>query len=80
MRGALVAVESRDEIIKRIGRSPDLGTAYVLSTMSTPRMSDFGPSVRDARIAHDPYEALHEARERMGSGRTDRMNYDPYSR
>src|SRR5690606_4738554 len=76
MRGALIAVESRDEIIKRIGRSPDVGTAYILATLSTPRISDFLPSASHQRIAHDPHTALYEAQQRMDGG--DRRDYDPY--
>ena len=37
LKGAAIQVESRDEIIKRIGRSPDLGSAYVLALMDTPK-------------------------------------------
>lgn len=36
LRGDSVYVESREDIIKRIGRSPDAATAVVLANMSTP--------------------------------------------
>lgn len=32
-----IMVESREDIVKRIGRSPDYGSAYVLGNMSTPK-------------------------------------------
>ena len=37
MRGRHVFVEGRDELIKRIGRSPDFGTATILALMDTPK-------------------------------------------
>lgn len=36
MSGPLVKVEGREEVIKRIGRSPDDGTAYVLANIDSP--------------------------------------------
>lgn len=37
MPGASIRVASRDDIIKKIGRSPDLGSAYILALMDTPK-------------------------------------------
>jgi hypothetical protein len=37
--GYTVKVESRDDIIKRIGHSPDMATAYILALMETPKVS-----------------------------------------
>lgn len=34
--GPLVQVESREELVKKLGRSPDFGSAYVLAWMATP--------------------------------------------
>ena len=39
LRGSKIQVESRDEIVKRIGRSPDFASAYLLALMNTPRRS-----------------------------------------
>ena len=39
-KGPLIQVESREEIFKRIGRSPDWGTACVLARMETPKHHD----------------------------------------
>ena len=36
-RGNKIVVESREEIVKRIQRSPDRGTAYILASMDTPK-------------------------------------------
>lgn len=37
MQGSLISVESREEIIKRIGRSPDRATAYILAYIDIPK-------------------------------------------
>lgn len=39
LSGTTIQVESREDIIKRIGRSPDFGSAYVLALMDTPKLS-----------------------------------------
>lgn len=56
LQGAVVKVESRDEIEKRIGRSPDWASAYVLALMDTPRMPDIIGAGRKAK-EYDPYAA-----------------------
>lgn len=38
-KGNKIEVESREKIIKRIGRSPDRGTAYILASMDTPKIA-----------------------------------------
>ena len=63
-QGAKIKVETRDEIIKRIGRSPDWGSACVLANMSTPRISNLrnqpveqqghDPMAIDAVTGYDP--------------------------
>jgi hypothetical protein len=56
LSGATVQVEGREEIIKRIGRSPDWASAYCLALIDTPKRS----RVRSARDSsdhwHDPYQ------------------------
>lgn len=53
--GSVVYVESREDIVKRIGRSPDFGSAYILALIDTPKikfMQALGnPRTRD----YDPY-------------------------
>lgn len=39
LQGKVIQVEGRDEIIKRIGRSPDFASAYVLALMDTPKIA-----------------------------------------
>lgn len=56
--GFTVKVESRDEIVKRIGRSPDWLSAYVLALIETPKRRYAGVGVRDtAQVGHDPYKS-----------------------
>lgn len=58
LRGAVIQVESREEIIKRIGRSPDFASAYILALIDTPKVSHLraitGANVAQRR-AYDPY-------------------------
>lgn len=56
LSGATLKVASRDEIIAKIGRSPDYGSAYVLALMDTPKRAALraaGGSKR--RLDYDPY-------------------------
>lgn len=72
-----VLVESRDDIVKRIGRSPDAGTAFVLSLLDTPKRRD--TLLRMARAnghvagEYDPHRVLDGTR---GIGASD---YDPHA-
>ena len=59
--GSTVAVASREEIMAKIGRSPDYGSAFVLALMDTPKRAflPFGSSSRGrGSIGHDPYANL----------------------
>jgi hypothetical protein len=39
LRGSTVYVESRDEIVKRLGRSPDYASAYLLAALEIPNLA-----------------------------------------
>lgn len=39
MSGDSIKVASREEIIKKIGRSPDFGSACILALMDTPKVA-----------------------------------------
>jgi hypothetical protein len=39
LQGARIRVESREDIVLRIGRSPDFASAYILALISTPKQS-----------------------------------------
>jgi hypothetical protein len=55
LQGKVVKVESRDEIVKRIGRSPDYASAYLLARMDTPNMKAL-KEIRGQRTKeYDPY-------------------------
>jgi hypothetical protein len=57
--GQTIAVASREEIIDKIGRSPDYASAYVLALMDTPKRSildDMG--ISRPRKEYDPYAQL----------------------
>ena len=56
LSGVTLRVESREAIIKRIGRSPDYGSACVLALMDTPRVAEVLGGARTAVAAdYDPY-------------------------
>ncbi len=57
--GQTIAVASREEIIDKIGRSPDYASAYVLALMDTPKRSildDMG--ISRPRKDYDPYAQM----------------------
>lgn len=58
LAGSLVSVASRDEIIAKIGRSPDFGSAYCLALIDTPKRSMLPfmqNSARNRVLDYDPY-------------------------
>jgi hypothetical protein len=57
LTGSVVYVASRDEIIAKIGRSPDFGSAYVLALIDTPKRAVIAAmgKKRDKQREHDPY-------------------------
>lgn len=54
LSGATLKVAGREEILARIGRSPDFGSAYVLALIDTPKRSALAV-VRGGQREHDPY-------------------------
>lgn len=55
MSGKTVKVESRDEIVKRVGRSPDKATAVVLGLIDQPKRRALAATGRDEVMEYDPY-------------------------
>ena len=53
-RGSIVYVESREEIIKRLGRSPDYASAVLLALMDTPKRSKIYARSKSTE-EYDPY-------------------------
>lgn len=70
--GQRIQVESREEIIKRIGRSPDRGTAVCLALFDTPKRKQLQAMTKENRAQNDPYL--------VGAGVHDDDNrgYNPY--
>jgi len=64
LKGHEVYVESREDIVKRIGRSPDRATAVILAAIRTPRPQWLG----------------EHASGRRGYGAGQRRAYNPFSR
>lgn len=59
MSGVTLQVASREEIVKKIGRSPDFASAYVLALMDTPKIEAL--RVTDSRRSqqgYDPYSVI----------------------
>lgn len=64
-----IYVQSREEIIKEIQRSPDYASAVILALIDVPKIASLrGPQIRD----HDPYAG-------MGVRDKQRREHDPYS-
>ncbi|CCJ48960.1 terminase family protein [Bordetella parapertussis] len=55
LSGATLKVASREDIIEKIGRSPDFGSAYVLALMDTPKRSVVEAMGQRRRRDYDPY-------------------------
>lgn len=55
LSGSTIQVESREDIVKRIGRSPDWGSAYILALMETPKISVMRAIGGGSRQDYDPY-------------------------
>ncbi len=58
-RSGKIMVETREEIIARIKRSPDWGSAYVLARLDTPRRDLVAP--RQTAGGHDPMAVVSDA-------------------
>lgn len=58
LRGASIYVESRDDIVKRIGRSPDYASAVLLALLDTPRVQDMRSTRESVQREHDPFADL----------------------
>jgi len=59
LRGPIIKVEGRDEIIDRIGRSPDRASALILAQIDTPKVANLpGAHNRTKRGEYDPYSNM----------------------
>ena len=56
LTGSTIYVASREQILAKIGRSPDYGSAYILAMLDTPKRGDIEAlGKRGQRREHDPY-------------------------
>lgn len=53
--GSVIQVEGREEIIKRIGRSPDWGSALILALMDVPKRGSFNHAEPGKAREYDPF-------------------------
>lgn len=61
LSGMTIKVESRDEIVKRVGRSPDRASALVLALMETPKVPQLRYLDRETQesvLDYDPYSSV----------------------
>lgn len=62
LHGLAIKVESRDEIVKRVGRSPDRASAVILALMDTPKVPQVRYLDRETQsgtaLDYDPYRRL----------------------
>lgn len=60
MSGMTIQVESRDDIIKRVGRSPDRATAIIQAAIDTPKIRMIASMSQPSApcLDHDPYRRL----------------------
>lgn len=60
LQGATIYVEGREDIVKRIGRSPDYGSAYILALLDTPKRANLAALGLGAtkRKEYDPYSTM----------------------
>lgn len=62
LRGAVVVVESRDQILQRIKRSPDYASALMLAMIESPRLEalvDFAVSRQRRAREYDPFAEMN---------------------
>jgi hypothetical protein len=62
MQGTTIQVESREEIVKRVGRSPDRATAYVQAYIDVPKRHVIERGARnDAVLAYNPLDHIRSS-------------------
>lgn len=56
LSGSTIYVASREQIMEKIGRSPDYGSAYVLALLDTQKRAVVEAMGQKRRRDYDPYE------------------------
>jgi hypothetical protein len=57
LQGSVVYVEGREQIIKRIGRSPDQASAYILALIDTPKRRSIEAANKRSALDYNPLAA-----------------------
>ena len=55
LTGSTIYVASREDILAKIGRSPDFGSAYILALMDTPKRRAIEAMGNRKKREYDPY-------------------------
>lgn len=78
LQGAVIQVQSREEIIDTVGVSPDRATAVALANFRTPRIEDVNRShgASNSRV----YDAVGTLAEQHRARPSDRRAYDPMAK
>lgn len=62
LSGRNIAIESREDLVKRLGWSPDLASAFILAAVDTPKSLTIDHVEADVSrsVGHDPYAAFRK--------------------
>jgi len=62
LSGGKIKVESREDIVERIGRSPDWASAYVLAAIETPKRNHVARdgALNASGVGHDPFQFMNQ--------------------
>jgi hypothetical protein len=62
--GNIIQVESREEIVARLGRSPDWGSAYIMAALYMPKERETERRMNGAKsgAGYDPLELMRKRR------------------
>ena len=69
-----IRVETRDETIKRLGRSPDYGSAYVMALMKRPKRRTQLEELMARNSASDPWRNYHPLNSMPRNGHQQQYN------
>lgn len=71
LKNGKILIESKDDLIKRIGRSPDKGDAIIYASLETPKREAMAPGRSNHISDYDPHAAMNGGRHVV--------DYDPYN-
>jgi hypothetical protein len=71
LQGKTIRVEAREDIVKRIGRSPDYASAMALANIDTPKIDVLRAAGAGSSLAYDPLAQLASNHNPQGA------SYDP---